>query len=54
MMIFRFNWFGDGSAVAFGSIGSTSNVSPNTSRNAAAMFRCCGIVQWFSIESING
>jgi len=54
MMIFRFNWFGDGSTVVLPSTGSVSSMSPNTSRNAAAMFRCCGIVQWFSMESITG
>lgn len=45
MMIFRFNWFGDGNTVALASIASVSNMSPNMSRNAAAMLRCCGIVQ---------
>jgi len=54
MMIFRFSWFGEGSDVALVSIGSVSSMSPNISRNAAAMLRCCGIVQWFSIESITG
>lgn len=54
MIIFLLRLFGDGRKVALDKTGSVRSISPKMSLKASAMFRCCGIVQWFSIDRING
>ena len=54
IMTFLLSLSGDGNSFSSASIGSVNKVSPNISLNACVIFRCCGKLQWFSMDKING
>ena len=54
IIILLFSWFGDGNTSLEHSKYSVTKASPNTDLKAEAIARCCGMLQWFSIDKING
>lgn len=52
--IFFLSWLGDGSPSAAISTGFVSNMSPNTFLKVVAMFLCCTMLQWSSMDKMMG
>ena len=54
MRIFLFSWLGEGRPSAEMSTVLVSSISPNTFLKLTAMFRCCTMLQWSSMDRIMG
>lgn len=54
MRIFFLSWLGDGRPSAAMSTALVSSMSPNTFLKKVAMFLCCTMLQWSSMDRMMG